>query len=172
MRSDKAALSLSAYETLEPRSGWGLGGDEDGLQLKPLGTGAGRTDHASSFAAIPPDSSPGKPSVSIARGRAVAVQARLTWQGWPHVGQAEATVRKEARDVVYALCPSDKSITRAQGALSQVVCLCFLCRTTPSIPAPALPAGQRQSSTSAPQELAAVCCFVFTCIDFHLPFCH
>lgn len=48
------------------------------------------------------------------------------------------------------------------------MCLCFPCRTAPSVPAPALPVGQRQSSTPAPQELSAVCylylpALIFTC---------
>lgn len=71
------------------------------------------------------------------RPRRVTVQVCLTWQSWPHVGHIEAMVRKEARDVVYVFYLRDKGIN---SALSRAVCLCFLCRTTPSIPAPAFPA--------------------------------
>lgn len=49
------------------------------------------------------------------------MQSHLTWQSWPHVGQIEAMVRKEARDVVYVFYLSDKGINSASHGLCACV---------------------------------------------------
>lgn len=152
MRSDKAALSLPAYEILEPPSGRGLGGDEDGLQLKPLGAGAGRAEIVSSFAAVPPDSIPGKPSVSITRGRAGGPrESRCRHVSLGKAGLTLAKLkrwlRKEARDVVYVFYLSDKDINSASHGL----CACV--SSAGPLPPSLLLLFQRGSASLRPQLL-------------------